>query len=397
MIDTTDEQLLAAYRTGEREAFAVLVARHEGLVRAACLRQAPSADCEDCIQAVFLVLARRPAAAAQAPVLAAWLLRVAWHVCRRAQRGARRRREAERQAAQADGGGANSRPEALDHLDDCLAKLPERQRMAVSLQYLADKPADEVAAALGTSRDNAYQLVSRGLATLRGLLVKRGIALSGPALLALLAAEGQAATASASATTSLALSLSATPSAGAAKLATGVTTAMTLTAPSTITMMAASLLLAAGVTSAVVTAEPAQVPTAGPVQPVPALTEMDKILDQELTVDFQDVSIPEAIRFLQKVSNLRLVVHPQVASAPDLVTLRAERMRLRNILAHIERLTGSTHVIGNGGYGILPDGRIGVTGIDLSTTEVIDRVIPDGATPDSAPTQLLATPPSQGK
>ena len=68
MIDTTDEQLLAAYRTGEREAFAVLVARHEGLVRAACLRQAPSADCEDCIQAVFLVLARRPAAAAQAPV-----------------------------------------------------------------------------------------------------------------------------------------------------------------------------------------------------------------------------------------------------------------------------------------------------------------------------------------
>jgi RNA polymerase sigma factor (sigma-70 family) len=369
MIDTTDEQLLAAYRTGEREAFAVLVARHEGLVRAACLRQAPSADCEDCIQAVFLVLARRPAAAAQAPVLPAWLLRVASHVCRRAQRGARRRRQAERQAAQADGGGVSSRPEALDHLDDCLARLPERQRMAVSLQYLADKPADEVAAALGTSRDNAYQLVSRGLATLRALLTKRGIALSGPALLALLAAEGQAATASAGATTSLALSLSATPSAGAAKLATGATTAMTLTAPSTITMMAASLLLAAGVTSAVVTAEPAQVPTPGPVQPVPAPTVMDMILEQEMTVDFQDADLADAIEMLGMGSNLNPFVHPRAVDSPA-ISLTVERMRIRNILELIERATGSTHVIENGGYFILPAGEAKpVTRIDLTTAD----------------------------
>lgn len=256
MHDTPDLELLAAFRDGDREAFAVLVARHQGLVRTACQRQAPTSEVEDCIQAVFLVLAKRPSSASRSPALAAWLLRVSWYVCRRAQRGAKRRRQAEGHAAHASGRHGSLRPEALDHLDDGLAKLPERQRVAVSMQYLAERPADEVAAALGVNRDNAYQLVSRGLATLRSMLARRGIALSGPALLALLAGEAQAASTSAGATTSIALSLSATPSASAASLASGASTAMTLASPSTITLMAASLLLAAGVVTAVVSAEP---------------------------------------------------------------------------------------------------------------------------------------------
>ena len=362
MQDTPDHELLAAYRDGDREAFAVLVARHQGLIRTACLRQAPAGETEDCIQAVFLVLARRPASATRAPALVAWLLRVSWYVCRRAQRGTRRRRQAEGEAAQASGRHGSIRPEALDHLDDCLAKLPERQRVAVSLHYLAERPAEEVAAALGVNRDNAYQLVSRGLATLRSLLAQRGIALSGPTLLALLSGEAHAATASAGATTSIALSLSATPSAVAAKLATGVTTAMTLAAPSTITMIAASLLLAAGVTTAVVTAEPAQIPTAGPVQPVkapvPVPTEMDKILDQTITMDFQDTDLVDVIGFLARVSTLKaLIIDPQVAAAaPPPVTLRVEKMQLRRVLEFIEKVTGTTHAIWNEAYVIQPAG-----------------------------------------
>lgn len=357
MHDTPDDELLAAFRDGDREAFAVLVARHQGLVRTACLRQAPAGEAEDCIQAVFLVLARRPASAMRSPALAAWLLRVSWYVCRRAKRGTQRRRLAERQAAESNGRQPSIRPEALDHLDDCLAKLPERQRVAVSMQYLAERPAEEVAAALGVNRDHAYQLVSRGLATLRNLLARRGIALSGPALLALLAGETQAATTSASAS-SIALSLSATPSANAASLATGASTAMTLAAPSTITLMAASLLLAAGVTTAVVSAEPAQIPTAGPVQPVLVPTTMDATWDQEITLDFQDTSLADTAAFLQRVSDQNFIIDPQVAAAPHPVTLKADRMRLRNVLAHIERLTGTTHVIRDGACFIQPAGAV---------------------------------------
>ena len=278
MCDTPDDELLAAFRGGDHQAFAELVARHLGVVRASCLRQAPAGEVEDCIQAVFLVLSRRPGSSAQAPVLAAWLLRVSWYVCRRAQRGAQRRRRAECEAALSNERGASIRPEALDHLDDCLAKLPERQRVAVSMHYLAERPADEVAVALGVNRDNAYQLLSRGLATLRSLLVQRGIAMSAPALLALLASEGQAAAATgAGATNAIILSLSATPSAGAVILATKAATAMSLSTPSTITLMVASLLLAAGVTTAVVTAESAAspvVPGPQPVVPVPSPTAL---------------------------------------------------------------------------------------------------------------------------
>ena len=71
MQPSNDVDVLRAFADGDREAYAILVARHEALVRAACLRQAPSTEVEDCVQAVFLVLWRRPAAAAKAPVLAA--------------------------------------------------------------------------------------------------------------------------------------------------------------------------------------------------------------------------------------------------------------------------------------------------------------------------------------
>ncbi len=351
MHDTPDDQLLESYRSGDREAFAVLVARHLGVVRAACLRQAPADDVDDCIQAVFLVLARRPGPASRAPALVAWLLRVARNVCRRAQRGTGRRRVAEHQMAQLNHLEAGIRPEALDHLDECLATLPERQRIAISMQYLAECSADEVAKALGVSRDNAYQLVSRGLATLRILLARRGIALSASALLALLASEGHAATVGgASDTTSQALPCSATPSTTAVNLAAGVTTAMTLTAPSTIMMMAASLVLVVGGTALVVTAEPA-VPSAppvqAPVQPTPQSAQMNA-LDLEITIDFQGVSLRELVKSLGQVTNLHFVLNPQVQNHK--VTLQVERMQMRHLLAHVGRLTGTAWVYQGDAY-----------------------------------------------
>lgn len=101
MQDLADHTLLAAWCAGDQEAFAALVVRHHGFVRAACARQAASGDIDDCVQAVFLVLSRRPAAAAKVPSLAAWLQRVARFVCRHAKRSAERRRRAEHLAGQA--------------------------------------------------------------------------------------------------------------------------------------------------------------------------------------------------------------------------------------------------------------------------------------------------------
>jgi type II secretory pathway component GspD/PulD (secretin) len=144
---------------------------------------------------------------------------------------------------------------------------------------------------------------------------------------------------------------------------------MTLAAPSTISLMAASLLLAAGVSTAVVTAEPAPIPTPAPVQPIPPPSALDQAMELPVTLDFQDTSLLDTIAFFQRVTNQNFVIDPLVAAAPRPVTLKVDKMSLRNVLAHVERLTGTTHVIRDGAYVLQLAGAVQppkpAAGIDL--------------------------------
>jgi RNA polymerase sigma-70 factor, ECF subfamily len=60
----------------------------------------------------------------------------------------------------------------LDGLDEALASLPAGQREAIELRVLHDFDYDEVARALTTTPRAARVRVSRGLATLRGYLMR---------------------------------------------------------------------------------------------------------------------------------------------------------------------------------------------------------------------------------
>jgi len=266
----TDDELLGSWCAGNQESYAVLVARFHGLVRAACQRQAPAGEIDDCVQAVFLVLYRRPAAAAKAPALAAWLLRVSWNVCSGAGRAATRRHTAERAAA-AQSPTTVAEPahsDALAHLDDCLLHLPEQQRVAVSLQYFAGRSPDEVAASMGISRSNAYQLVNRGLAGLRDLLARRKVVVGAGALTGLLATQAQAAALPAPAAAFLAIT-TATPSVGAVALATGAMNAMTLSAAIPL-IAAAGLVFAIGAATVALSGEGSAVARTSPLVTAPA-------------------------------------------------------------------------------------------------------------------------------
>jgi RNA polymerase sigma-70 factor (ECF subfamily) len=367
MNDASDTALLAGFRDGDQEAFAVLVARYHGLVRAACQRQAPSPEVEDCLQAVFLVLARRPASASRAPSLPAWLLRVAWFVCRRARRGARRRLVAERSAAQAGNAQGTIRPEALDHLDDCLSALPERQRVAVSLHYLAALPAEQVAATLGVSRDNAYQLVSRGLARLRKLLAQRGIVIGAPALLALFTAESQAADTNDGAPASITQAITGQPSANAAVLAKEAAAAMAIPFLPGAILVAVLAILTTGLTL-VVGADgperssslvPRELPqqagdqardqprstgsvdagtTATSIWPRVDLTGADQYLldrlEQRITVDFRELQLSDISEFIHQTTGTRCEVRP-LAVGSVRINLQVRDMSLRDALYHL--------------------------------------------------------------
>ncbi len=339
----TDHDLLQEFTAGDREAYAVLVARHEGLVRCACRRQGPSTDLDDCVQAVFLVLARRPRAAARAPALEAWLLRVAWYVCQRARRRQQRRRRAEAAAVQVTETDTGTPPEALEHLDDCLARLPERQRLAVGLHYLGDKPADEVARILGVSRDNAYQLLSRGLAGLRTLLTRRGIVVGETALVVLLAGEAKAATAaSLTGTTSLTTALAGSPSASALSLSQGATLAMTLTAIAP-AGLAAAFLLPLTVATLALTGEPAPVPV--PVVatvPVPvAEPAQDTALNALITIEYKGARLQDIVANLAAITDLNLIVDPRLISKdPGPFSLKMKSARVGDVLRSLAKLTG---------------------------------------------------------
>lgn len=356
MHDTTDQTLLTAYHTGDHEAYAVLVARHEGVVRAACRRQAAAADIDDCVQAVFLVLARRPASATRAPALAAWLLRVASYVCRRAQRAAVRRRRAERSAAAQPRATETPDNEALDQLDDCLLRLPERQRIAVSLHYLAGKAPEEIAAALGVSRDNAYQLVSRGVAGLRTLLTRRGVAIAAPSLLALLAAEAHAAEASTTSAATVVTAITTPPSDRVTHLAHGALRTMAIPSLPILLPLVAAVCVSIGLASvylppahelsptSTVQLRPAAKSAQPPIAGAPDLTPVDAVLDQDINLDFSHTKIADVFEFLHAVTNKKVVVDPTIRQDElPLITMQVSKLPIRHVLGLWERMAHLTH------------------------------------------------------
>ncbi len=187
-----DRSLAASWAAGDERGFTALVDRHAALVHARCRRVLGTADADDATQAVFLVLARRAAAAAAHPEPAAWLMQVADHVVRQALRDHGRRHRAETtftpslpEAADPDAG------EALDHLKRALAELPATEGDAIRLRYLAGYTLAEVAERLGAPLTTIASRIERGLARLRASLSARGVA-AGAAVAALLAGKAEA-------------------------------------------------------------------------------------------------------------------------------------------------------------------------------------------------------------
>lgn len=131
------------------------------------LAVAAGADADDCYQeAVVAALAAYPDLR-DASNLRGWLFTIARRKALDAHR--RRARRPVPVAALPEGGTAG--PEPPDEaLWGAVARLPDAQREAVVLRYVADLPHAEVAAALGCSPAAARRRVADGLARLREVL-----------------------------------------------------------------------------------------------------------------------------------------------------------------------------------------------------------------------------------
>lgn len=161
----TDEQLMAAYREGDPQAFDELYRRHSPKVWGFLVKRISNEGLrEEVFQEVFLKLHRSKHLYDPSLSFAPWLFTVTRSVMNDAFR------KGLRQVPLSD------QPEDLDHFEaptnspsetPDLSQLTKAQKVAVELRYFEEKSFEEIAEILETSSLNVRQLISRALKKLR--------------------------------------------------------------------------------------------------------------------------------------------------------------------------------------------------------------------------------------
>lgn len=198
MHDRSDQELLRRYADdGAEEAFTELVRRHCNLVWAAARRVSGDGDlARDVAQTVFTDLARKAKRLPAGTALAGWLYRAACHAACKQVRAEARRTHREQvsmppnELSSAPSAETRAAEDLQTALDAALAALPELDRDAVVLRFLAGRSFAEVGAALGTTDDAAQKRVSRALEKLRDAFRHRGMAVHGGLVAAALSLAG---------------------------------------------------------------------------------------------------------------------------------------------------------------------------------------------------------------
>jgi RNA polymerase sigma factor (sigma-70 family) len=187
-------QLLRAYvAENSEDAFRGLVDTHIGLVYSTALRvvHGDTALASDVTQIVFTDLARKAQTLPKDVVLSGWLYRHTTFTASKVVRGESRRRVREQEAANMN---PHNEADAIwdrltPLLDGAMASLSGRDRDAVVMRYFERRDYRSVAANLKMSEDAAQKRVSRALEKLRTYFERRGIAVSGTTLGALMTAH----------------------------------------------------------------------------------------------------------------------------------------------------------------------------------------------------------------
>ncbi len=136
----------------------------------AVLREERSAEdaVQDAFKRALSALGSYPEERLRAMRLRPWMYRITLNVARNRLRQ-RREVPVEEISVVDDAGSVEGREGVMDALD-ALRRLPERQRVAVTLRYLQDLPYGEISGVTGWPEGTAKTLVRRGLLRLRKLM-----------------------------------------------------------------------------------------------------------------------------------------------------------------------------------------------------------------------------------
>ena len=175
--DTTDEQLVSQIRTGDREAFTLLVERYKrGIANFIGAGVRSQADVADLTQETFLrAYAHLGTFNPDLGRFSTWLYHIARNVVRTFLGRSQRRpvaaefgedRTLENSvpdvSADADPMGGVLRAEAEAEVRAALADLPERTRTVLALRYYDNMDYQSIATTMGLSLGNVKTLIHRG-------------------------------------------------------------------------------------------------------------------------------------------------------------------------------------------------------------------------------------------
>ena len=167
------DPLAARLADGDPRAPGALIERHYlELYRYAyaVLREERSAEdaVQDAFERALSALGRYPEERLRAMRLRPWMYKITLNVARNRLRQ-RREVPVEEISVVDDAGSVEGREGVMDALD-ALRRLPERQRVAVTLRYLQDLPYGEISGVTGWPEGTAKTLVRRGLMRLRKMM-----------------------------------------------------------------------------------------------------------------------------------------------------------------------------------------------------------------------------------
>lgn len=254
-----DMELVRDYVShGSEPAFETLVQRHVHLVYSAAIRQVRNPQlAEEITQATFVLLARKARALPPGIILPGWLIKTVRFVAATEMRSAARRQRREREAQMDSLTYQEQTPdprwqELAPLLDEALAVLGDRERDAVVLRFLQQKPLQDVGVALGINPATAQKRVWRAVDKLRGFFAKRGVVVPAVAVTAFLTANAVHAAPAGVATAATVAALKGATATSTAALINATLKVMAWAKLKTAVTVTAGILLTAGTAAVVV-------------------------------------------------------------------------------------------------------------------------------------------------
>ncbi len=190
----TDAELLERFvTTGDGASFSALVSRHASMVHGVALRRTRDpAMAEEVTQTVFAILARK-ARTLRGGNPAAWLHRSALFEAGNARRKAERYQQALQRLSHhltdMHPAAAPSPNDIREHLDEAMARLPEKARQLLVLRFYEQRSVPEICAETGSNPEACRKRIQRSIHQLNAMLRRRGAVSTLAVLTSTLAAQ----------------------------------------------------------------------------------------------------------------------------------------------------------------------------------------------------------------